>query len=323
MHRKLLEILADPATGDPLRLLPDDGAEDIIEGALISPSGARYQIERGIPRFVPRDNYSASFGIQWTRFSSVQLDSVTGASYSRTRFLSEVPWADEIKASWVVDAGCGSGRFAEIAADHGAEVIAVDLSSAVDAAHANLGHRPNVHVIQADLRALPLRREAVSFLYSLGVLQHTPQPLRAAHDLVAFLPHGGRFAFTIYGHRRWTRIYSKYWLRPLTTRVAPTRLLSAIEKAMPILFPLTSTLFRIPVAGRFFRFLLPVANYVERRDLPRSVRYSESILDTFDMLAPKYDRPVTSDEIEAILAPVAKTIRFSSKVPVVVAGTRR
>lgn len=323
MHRKLLEVLVDPATGDQLHLADDTGQEEIDEGVLIAPSGASYPIVGGIPRFVTADNYSTSFGLQWNRFAKVQLDSVTGATYSQDRFDAEVPWFNEIDGAWVVDAGCGSGRFAEIAADHGAEVLAVDLSSAVDAVQANLGHRSNVHVLQADLRRLPIRQETIAYLYSIGVLQHTPRPLESARALVQTLPAGAKFAFTIYGRAPWTKLYAKYWWRYLTTRIPATTLLTAIEKAMPIVFPVTSKLFGLPVLGKAFRFVIPVANYIERRDLPRQIRYDEAILDTFDMLAPKYDGPVTRSELEQVLLPFVNQLDFVSDVPVVAVGTRK
>ena len=37
------------------------------------------------------------------------------------------------EGKWVLDAGCGMGRFAEIALKIGAQVVALDYSNAVDA----------------------------------------------------------------------------------------------------------------------------------------------------------------------------------------------
>jgi ubiquinone/menaquinone biosynthesis C-methylase UbiE/uncharacterized protein YbaR (Trm112 family) len=324
MRRKLLEVLTDPSTGRPLVLDDDPGGEEIDHGELVSEDGARYPIVGGIPRFVPHRTYGDSFGLQWNQFARVQLDSHTGAHYSRRRFDTEVGWtAASLNGEWVLDAGCGSGRFAEIAASYGAEVLAVDLSSAVEAARDNLGHLPNVHVVQADLRALPFRHEMVRHLYSIGVLQHTPDPIHSARTLVRFLPSMGRFAFTIYGREPWTKFYSKYWFRPLTTRMDPARLLRSVERTMPVLYPATSALFRLPMVGHLFRFLIPVANYVERRDLPASIRYEEAILDTFDMLSPRYDNPVTLDEVVRGLAGLVEAIEYRSSVPVVIRGRRK
>jgi SAM-dependent methyltransferase len=310
-------------TRQQLRLADDSGQDPVLEGALVSPSGARYPVVAGVPRFVGSSGYTQSFGLQWNRFARVQFDSVTGGTYSLRRFDAEVGWdASEIGGKWVVDAGCGAGRFAEIASSRGAEVLAVDLSEAVDAAQANLGHLGNVHVVQADLRALPFNSAAVRHLYSLGVLQHTPDPLAAARALVDFLPPGGKFAFTIYGRRWRTRLYSKYWIRPLTRRLPPATVLRGIERTMPVLFPVTSTLFSIPRVGRLLQFVIPVANYVDHRDLPMDIRYDEAILDTFDMLTPAFDHPVTAEEVEQALSGSAGSLEFTSRVPVVVKGVR-
>ncbi|HEX2025655.1 MAG TPA: class I SAM-dependent methyltransferase, partial [Actinomycetota bacterium] len=150
----------------------------------------------------------------------------------------------------------------------------------------------------------------------------TPDPIDSARALVRFLPPKGRFAFTIYGRAPWTKLYSKYWVRPLTTRMEPQRLLHLVERAMPVLYPTTSALFRLPMLGHLFRFLIPVANYVEKDDLPRSIRYEEAILDTFDMLSPRYDNPVTLQEVVRGLAGLVDSIQYRSAVPVVIRGIR-
>lgn len=317
-------MLADPRTGERLELVDGGGDGDWIEsGELAAQSGARFPVVRGVPRFVG-EGYAESFGLQWNRFAKVQLDSANGGSYSRARFDDELGWGrPELEGKWVVDAGCGSGRFAEIAASYGAEVIAVDLSSAVDAAAENLRAWPNVHVVQADITRLPLRKEAVSFLYSIGVLQHTPDPLATAHALVAFLGAGARFGFTIYGRGPWTFLYSKYLVRPLTRRLPPARLLQGVQQAMPVLFPVTSFLYSLPTVGKVAQFVLPVANYPWQTDLAREVRYDQAVLDTFDMLSPRYDWPVTAEEVRQAVGELCKDLSFRSRVPVVVHGVRR
>jgi SAM-dependent methyltransferase len=323
VHRKLLDVLADPATGEPLTLADDPGTDLIQEGVLLSSSGARFPIVRGVPRFVS-EGYTESFGLQWNRFAKVQLDSQNGASYSRARFDEELGWDEtDLGGKWVVDAGCGSGRFAEIAASYGAEVIAVDLSSAVDACAENLGHLPNVHVIQADITKLPLQADAVTFLYSIGVLQHTPDALASARSLVEFLPPKARFGFTIYGRRPWTKLYGKYLLRPITRRMPPEMLLRTIERVMPVVFPVTSALFPLPVVGKAVQFLLPVGNYPWQKDLSRQVRYDQTVLDTFDMLAPRYDGPVTAGEVRGAIEALCDELLFRATRPVVVHGVRR
>ena len=321
MHRRLLDLLCDPDTGESFSLRPDSDSNWIETGELVTESGRSYPIRKGVPRFAG-DGYSESFGLQWNRFARVQLDSANGANYSRDRFRHETGWtAVGLTGHVIVDAGCGSGRFAEVAAQDGAEVIAVDLSTAVDAAVTNLRSYPNAHVIQADITHLPLKAALVQDLYSIGVLQHTPDPLLSVRTLVAFLPPGARFALTIYGRRPWTKLNTKYLIRPLTKRIRPGRLLKIIEKAVPPVFTIAERLASLPLVGRLFRFLLPVAVYPEQVKLDRRTRRHQSVLDTFDMLSPQHDHPVTVAEVLSAIKGIASA-DVVSEIPVVVRGIR-
>src|SRR5262245_13985660 len=137
--------------------------------------GRRFPIVGGIPRFVADEHYTGSFGFQWNRFARTQLDSANGSTRSRDTFLLKTGWRlEDLKGRRVLDAGCGMGRFAELCADAGAEIHGVDLSVAVEAAHRNLGHQPNVHLYQADIMGLPFAEASFDFIYSIGVLHHTP-----------------------------------------------------------------------------------------------------------------------------------------------------
>jgi hypothetical protein len=75
--------------------------------------------------------------------------------------------------------GCGAGRFAEVALKAGVKLVALVYSSAVDACYANLKNHPNLHVVQGDFYALPFALCEFPFVYSLDVLQHTPDVAKA------------------------------------------------------------------------------------------------------------------------------------------------
>jgi len=99
-----------------------------------------------------------------------------------------------------------------------------------------------------------------------------------------------------------TVLYGKCLVRPLTTCLDKLKLLSGIKGMMPVLCPFTNVLFRLPLAGRLFRFAIPVANYVHEPGLTAQQRYEWAILDTLDMLSPQYDEPRTQHEIERALS---------------------
>lgn len=326
MRGKLMEVLAEPGSGAPLRLEVTRGQGDRIEeGRLVADgSGRVFPVVRGIPRFVEGGSYADSFGVQWNRFRTVQLDSATHAGHSERRFDAEAGWsAAELKDRWVLDAGCGAGRFAEVVARRRPNLVALDFSSAVEATAETLAARDNVDVVQGDVLDPPFRPGAFDFAYSIGVVQHTPAPTRAVASVLRCVRPEGGFCFTIYARRPWTRLNGKYLIRPLTRRLPQPTLIKAIEWVMPVLFPLTTRLFRLPLVGRVAQFTIPVATYIGRGNLTDEQRYQEAVLDTFDMLSPRYDSPMTAGEVEHVLRAVGvRSWQFRTRVPINVVGRR-
>ena len=295
MHRDLLELLACPACTRELAVETGGATDDIESGILrCQGCGARYPIERYVPRFVPAENYSSSFGFQWNRFRRTQLDSSTGRPISHERFFAQSGWrAADMADRWTLDVGCGAGRFAEVAVSTGARVVALDYSGAVDACRENLGAHPRLDVIQADVYRLPFRPERFEFIYCFGVLQHTPDVRGAFMALRDPLAPGGRIAVDMYPRTPWNVLWPKYWLRPLTKRIAHERLFRLVTRMVDLVWPLSLALGRVPHAGRKLRHALPVANYDGVLPLtPRQLK-EWAVLDTFDMLAPAHDHPQT------------------------------
>jgi SAM-dependent methyltransferase len=130
----------------------------------------------------------------------------------------------ELRGRRVLDVGCGFGRHLRIAAEHGAEVVGVDLSGGVEIAHRNLAGRPNCHVVQANIHDRPLRDECFDVVWSFGVLHHMPDPAAGFRALVDFArPNGGLVAIWVYGYRGMRFTYRLSHMRALH---AVTRTLS-------------------------------------------------------------------------------------------------
>ena len=297
MKSELLKLLRCPATGQSLTLLTDSNNPQVIEsGWLVSEDGhQRYPVCNGIPRFVPESNYADNFGMQWNYFRRTQLDSHSGLLISSDRFWLATNWTpSDLKGQWVLDVGCGAGRFAEVALQAGAKLVALDYSSAVDACYANLKHHPNLHVVQGDIYALPFVLGAFPFVYSLGVLQHTPDVAKAFAALPPMVREGGHLCVDFY-EKSWKSIFHiKYWLRPFSKRLTKTTLFTLLQKAIPVLLPLSRLLGGVPFVGGVFKRLVPVVNYYGTLQLTNKQHLEWSLLDTFDWLAPQYDQPQTS-----------------------------
>lgn len=275
----------------------------VIEGSLSCENCSNnYPVVRSIPRFVAMENYAASFGYQWNLYKHTQVDHYSKFNHSEERFYAETKWDDNsLRGNWVLDVGCGNGRFVEISSRHECQVVGVDISSAIDAAGELFKDRENVHLIQASIYELPFKKGAFDKVYCIGVIQHTPDPEKSVKTLPKFVKKGGELALTIYERKPWTPLYGKYLVRPLTKRINKKALLLLIKALSPILFPVTEILFRLPLLGRVFKFLIPYANYVDFKGLSIAQRYEWAVLDTFDMLSPAFDGPMNEAEVRACL----------------------
>ncbi len=309
MREALLAYLACPRCGGDLSLEHPSpaGAEEIEAGELgCRGCGVVATIREGIPDFTgaPPDESvqrtAENFGYSWNSFHQTE-------EHFDEQFWAWVApvTAGDFRGKVVLDAGCGMGRHCELAGKAGAKaVVAVDFSSAVFPARRRVRDLENVHVVRADIYALPVKR-CFDIAYSVGVLHHLPDPYRGFSSVVGRVKPGGRMIAWVYGaeNNGWiTRIVS-----PLRERVL-SRLPMPVLKAMafgltagalypalkgvygpaartPLLAPLSKRLFYSDyltsiapysfnhVHGIVFDHLLaPIAYYLSREDLERWAR---------------------------------------------------
>jgi len=270
--------------------------------------GASFPLVDAVPRFVDSEYYSQSFGFQWNRFARTQLDSASGKASSRETFFEKTGWTAQMLAGRsVLDAGCGMGRFAEVCADAGADVHAVDLSRAVEAAAANLRGRSNVRVYQADIMNLPFADGSFDFVYSIGVLHHTPSTRAAFERLPRLLKPGGQLAVWVYSSR--LRVFIGSTLLRFVTPHLPERwLLRASRIAVPLYH-----VHRLPIVGQITSVLVPTSLHADPE-----WRW----LDTFDWYAPRFQWMHTFEEVERWFHDAGLVDVQQGTFPVSVRGTR-
>ena len=274
MTATFADILRCPTCGGRLSPAP---------GALECPGGHHFPIVGCVPRFVDSELDLGNFGFEWNRHRTTQLDGPDSDESERT-FRRKTGFAPaDLEGRLVLDAGCGMGRFSDVASRWGGTVVAVDLSGAVDAAHRNLGHRENVHIVQADIFHPPFADATFDAVFSIGVLHHTPNTRRAFERLTRLVKPGGVIAIWLYsgyGSAKWT---VSDLLRRWTWRL-PRRTLHALAHvAVPKYY-----VDRLPAIGPISRVLLPVSPH------PRA---DWRVLDTFDWYSPRYQWKHTYEEV--------------------------
>ena len=278
-----------PRCGEPMS---DEGGDGVR-----CADGHRYARRNGVLDFSREavaggstDRTFASFGYEWNAFDDVRdEDDQFAEIYFRDVDLGGL--AGKVG----LDAGCGKGRFTRILAAHLGAEVALDGSSAVEAAARNLADRPNVTVIRSDLRTAPFAPESFDFISSLGVLHHLDDPFEGFTRLLTYLAPKGQVLLYLYSRPSTTGVRSVALSLATALRTVTVRLPHPVLKALstPIAAPLSlgfvlpgrwGQRHRVgPLAG------LPMDTY---RDKP----FRSLVLDTFDRLsAPVEYRYVWAD----------------------------
>ncbi len=253
MKNSLLKYLCCPdCSGDlELRDTEVDGSE-IMQGDLACVAcDRRFPIVRGIPRFASLNEVDAekkataeNFGWSWQEFSHED------EKYDE-QFLGWIAPVkpDFFKDKLVLEGGCGKGRHTLRAAKWGArDVVAVDLSEAVEVAFASTRGLENAHVIQADIYRLPLR-QVFDYAFSVGVLHHLPDPRAGFRSLVSRVKPGGYASAWVYGaeNNRWITSVVNPLRVHFTSRINPRALLQ-LSKLPTALLYVTSKLIYAPLS---------------------------------------------------------------------------
>lgn len=274
--------------------------------ALTCGQGHRFPVVNGIPRFVPRESYADSFGFQWNKFARLQLDSHNGTDFSEARFRDITGWsAEQLRGRSALEAGCGAGRFAEITSRrYGADLVAFDLSNAVEACRANLSPDPPL-VVQASIYEAPFRARDFDFVYCIGVIQHTPDPLRSVRCLCALVKAGGHIGLWIY-ENDWKSYVGtlgfKRLLRPLVSRWSRSAQMRFCRALVAAFFPLVRALRPLGWLGRALTRLTPVAAaHIASVPLTPADLREWVLLDTFDMYASAFDQPQRFEDVARVL----------------------
>ncbi len=185
------------------------------------------------------------FGEEWSEFKQDKLTDEQAMDMF-DKYFSLFDWAALPEDAEGFDMGCGSGRWARLAAPRVGKLYCIDASEqALDVAKTNLQDQYNCKFIHASVDELPLKNESMDFAYSLGVLHHVPDTLSGIKSCVAKLKPDAPFLVYLYyafdNKPLWFRIVWKVSdvLRSVISRL-PFRLKLIVSNLLALLiyFPL-------------------------------------------------------------------------------------
>jgi ubiquinone/menaquinone biosynthesis C-methylase UbiE/uncharacterized protein YbaR (Trm112 family) len=230
MRRECLPRLQCPiGCSDPLQLQEQEGTPERIETGTLACGGcgARYPIERGIPRMLPPD-------LSGTKAPDLALDPLEAerklsemrardeqvAAYDRMWYLN---WFGKLETPAtlrrldlqprhdLLEAGCGTGRLTRQFASRCRSMVSVDFSwesLLVCSEKLRRTGVTNVDLVQADICRLPFRSETFDRAISCQVLEHIPtvaSRAAAVQSIARTTTPGGTLVLSAYQYSALTR----------------------------------------------------------------------------------------------------------------------
>lgn len=287
--QKLFDVLRCPLCGTGL---------NATDGGVECGSAHRFRADGGyVDLSVEGDAVTTrtfeSFGYEWNAFDTITAEEERYWHW----YFADVP-LDELRDATALDAGCGKGRFTRFTAQRVSGMVALDGSSAVEAAARNLADLHNVLVVKTDLRLPAVESEAFDFVSCLGVLHHLADPEPGFLRLVKLLRPGGRILIYVYSRPEGRGVRSVCLAAANAMRLVTTRLPRAVLR--PLAAPIAGALYLgVVLPGAVADRLgierlrrLPLGTY--RRTPVRALW-----LDTFDRLSAPLEARYRPSEIAA------------------------
>ena len=154
----------------------------------------------------------SSFGSEWSIFNQENL-SLEYQKKIFDEYFHIFPWEKLPIKSVVLDAGCGSGRWANLASKLCYKLIGVDASyEALEIAKNNNRDNKNVEIKFSNIYSLPFKNGYFDAVYSLGVLHHMHQPEKGLGEISRVLKKEGIFlGYLYYSFENRSSIYKVTW----------------------------------------------------------------------------------------------------------------
>ena len=265
----------------------------------------------------------AGFGREWSTFDQTAVPAAE-LQHTFDAYFAVFPWDRLPPAAEGFDLGCGSGRWARLAAPRVGVLHCIDASAeALEVARAALRDAPNCRLHHASVEALPLADGSMDFGYSLGVLHHVPDTAAAIASAARALKPGAPLLLYLYyaldnrpaAYRALWRLSDRVRRRvialPHPAKVACT---SAI--AAGVYWPLARAAGALERRGRDVEGL-PLSFY--RRRSFRTMR-----TDAYDRFCTPLERRFSAAEIHAMMTAAGlRDIAFSPDPPFWCAVGRR
>jgi 2-polyprenyl-3-methyl-5-hydroxy-6-metoxy-1,4-benzoquinol methylase len=242
----------------------------------------------------------SSFGEEWLKFNSFTEKEIKIVG---DQYFDIVDKSILTNESFVLDIGCGSGRWTKYVANKVKVVEAVDPSEAVITASKLIGDLPNVRITQASVSNIPFEDESFDFIICLGVLHHIPDTQQALIDLCKKLkPNGHILLYLYYSLDNRGTIYKFIFNTSTLFRKIISKLPHTFKK---IICDIIAIIIYMPFVGivRFLFLCFGYKNWIKKIPLSYYSDKSFNIIrnDALDRFGTPLEQRFSKDEIMVML----------------------
>jgi ubiquinone/menaquinone biosynthesis C-methylase UbiE len=242
----------------------------------------------------------AGFGREWNAFDQHDLPPAEQRA-AFDNYFSLFPWDELPPGAEGFDLGCGSGRWAALAAPRVGKLHCIDpAAAALDVCRRRLAGHKNVEFHHAAADTIPLPDASQDFGYSLGVLHHIPDTARAMRDATRKLkPDAPFLVYLYYDFENRPAWYRPVWRASEIGRMVIARLPFPAKKAVTnviatlVYWPLSRLAAALEKAGKPYHNV-PLSIY-------RNRSYYSLRTDALDRFGTRLERRFSSTEIRQMM----------------------
>ncbi len=165
-----------------------------------------------------------NFGKEWKEFNQKDLSIIENKDMFE-KYFKILPSNLINKDSIILDAGCGSGRWAYFFAPNVKSIYCLEPSNAIDVAKSYLNKFKNIIYIKKSIKEISIPDNSIDFCYCLGVLHHTLETEKNLNILVNKLKSKSPLLLYIYYNLENRSIFYKFlWYLSIPFRLLISRL---------------------------------------------------------------------------------------------------
>ena len=274
-----------------------------------------------------KKHYTDSFGVQWTEYPDIQLDSKKkydwNISESRLELLLGFP-LDFLLNKKVIEIGCGPGRFSEILKKYCKDLTLVDSSDAIK--HNSAIHGKNVFSYQKDFTDeafIEENKNKFDIVFCRGVIQHTEDRAKAIQSLFKYakINPQGLVIFDVYPRemsdfKYFLTNFKYFWRRILPKIIKVEKFIKILNNNLEILIKIHSFFqklkrnFLFKNLLRFFPFINIIVMPDFLKDHPgiNDKKYQSRLIASLlvDAIYSYYDNPMTMKDINTVLSNIGQ-----------------